>query len=172
MVYLVRHAHAGSQKRWAGPDPLRPLSALGDRQAVGLVARLGSCPVARILSSPTKRCRQTVVPLSQELAVPIEPVAALDVDAPVEGLLELLADPPTDAAVLCGHGGQIAALLRLLGQADSGGRPRRQKGSTWLLDRDGGDLRAVRYLPPLQRKRWPARPGSAPAPDQLVHRAP
>jgi hypothetical protein len=31
------------------------------------------------------RCHQTVVPLSQERAVPIEVVAALDVDAPVEG---------------------------------------------------------------------------------------
>jgi hypothetical protein len=107
MRYLVRHAHAGSQKRWRGPDQLRPLSALGDRQAVGLLARCGGYPVTRILSSPTVRCHQTVVPLSQERAVPIEVVAALDVDAPVEGLLELMADPSMETTILCGHGGQI-----------------------------------------------------------------
>lgn len=173
MVYLVRHAHAGSQKRWPGPDRLRPLSALGDRQAVGLLAQLGDCPVTRILSSPTERCRQTVVPLSQERAVAIEPEAALDVDAPVEGLLELLADPSMEAAVLCGHGGQIAGLLRLLAAGPRpGGQPRRQKGSTWVLAHDVGALQAVRYLPPLQRTRWPAGTSPAPGPDRLVHPAP
>jgi phosphohistidine phosphatase SixA len=137
---------------WA--DQLRPLSAVGDRQAIGLLARLGGHPVTRILSSPTVRCHQTVVPLSQERAVPIELVAALDVDARVEGLLELMADPSMEATVLCGYRGQIAALLRLLSDgAASGGQHRRQKGSTWVLDEDGGDLRAVRYLPPLQLKR-------------------
>ena len=173
MRYLVRHAHAGSQKRWRGPDQLRPLSALGDRQAVGLLARLGGYPVTRILSSPTVRCHQTVVPLSQERAVPIEVVAALDVDAPVEGLLELMADPSMETTILCGHGGQIVGALRLLcGGAASGGQLSRQKGSTWVLDQDGGDLRAVRYLPPLQLKRWPAGPNPAPGPDRLVQRAP
>jgi hypothetical protein len=105
------------------------------------------------------RCHQTVVPLSQERAVPIELVTALDARARVEGLLELIADPSMEATVLCGHGGQIVGILRLLdGGAASGGQLRRQKGSTWLLDQDGGDLRAVRYLPPLQLTRWPARP--------------
>jgi phosphohistidine phosphatase SixA len=162
MRYLVRHAHAGSQKRWRGLDQLRPLSALGDRQAVGLLARLGGYPVTRILSSPTVRCHQTVVPLSQERPVPIEVVAALDVDAPVEGLLKLMADPSMETTILCGHGGQIVGALRLLcGGAASGGQLSRQKGSTWVVDQDGGDLRAVRYLPPLQLKRWPAGPNPA-----------
>jgi broad specificity phosphatase PhoE len=57
----------------------------GQEQADGLLVTLGGYPVTRILSSPTVRCHQTVVPLSQERAVPIEVVAALDVDAPVEG---------------------------------------------------------------------------------------
>ena len=110
------------------------------------VNRSGTLPIVRFVAP----CCQTVVPLSQERAVPIELVAALDVQARVEGLLELMADPSLEATVLCGHGGQIAGLLRLLcDEAASGDQLRRQKGSTWVLDQDGGDLRAVRYLPPL-----------------------
>ena len=63
MVYLVRHAHAGSQKRWSGSDHDRPLSVRGQQQADGLVEALDEYPVARILTSPRVRCRDTVVPL-------------------------------------------------------------------------------------------------------------
>ena len=126
-----------------------------------LRSRLSGEPVARILSSPTVRCRRTVVPLSRERAVPIELVDALDVAAPIDGLLELLAHPSNRDAVLCGHGEQIGRLLRLLAGAD--GPIPRQKGATWILDTSAGNLRTARYLPPLQRKRPPAR---------LVHRAP
>ena len=59
MVYLVRHAHAGSQKRWSGSDHDRPLSVRGQQQADGLVEVLGEYPVARILTSPRVRCRDT-----------------------------------------------------------------------------------------------------------------
>ena len=163
MVYIVRHAHAGSQKRWPGSDHDRPLSVCGERQAIGLLARLSGEPVARILSSPTVRCRRTVVPLSRERAVPIELVDALDVAAPVDGLLELLAHPSNRDAVLCGHGEQIGRLLRLLADAAGADGPLpRQKGATWILDTSAGNLRAARYLPPLQRKRPPARLVRAP----------
>jgi hypothetical protein len=53
MVYLVHHTHAGSQKRWSGPDHDRPLSVRGRQQAEGLPEILGDHPVARILTSPT-----------------------------------------------------------------------------------------------------------------------
>jgi broad specificity phosphatase PhoE len=173
MVYLVRHAHAGSQKLWSGPDHDRPLSVRGERQAIGLLARLSGEPVARILSSPTERCRQTVVPLSLERAVPIELLDVLDVAAPVDGLLELLAHPSTRDAVLCGHGEQIGRLLRLLADAAAANGPLpRQKGATWVLDTSAGDPRAGRYLPPLQRKHAPAGPNRALDPGRLVHQAP
>jgi len=172
MRYLVRHAHAGSQKRWPGPDHDRPLSVRGERQAIGLLARFNGEPVARILSSPTLRCRETVVPLSRERAVPIELLDALDVHAPVEVLLELLADPSTRDAVLCGHGEQIGRLLRLLADAAGADGPLpREKGATWVLDTSTGNPRATRYLPPLQRKRPPAGPVRALSPARLAQRA-
>jgi phosphohistidine phosphatase SixA len=100
MVYLLRHAHAGSQKRWPGPDHDRPLSLRGKEQAIGLLVTLRDQPVTRILASPAVRCRHTVLPLSHHRGVPIELASSLAVQAPVERLLELVLDPGMEAAVL------------------------------------------------------------------------
>jgi phosphohistidine phosphatase SixA len=149
MVYLVRHAHAGSQKRWAGPDHDRPLSVRGLQQAEGLVDTLRGHPVDRILTSPTVRCHHTVVPLGRDRDVPVELADSLAVHAPVERLLELVVDPSMHAAVLCGHGEQIRSLLRLLvGSVRFDGPLRLGKGSTWVLDLAAVPSGAARYVPP------------------------
>ena len=150
MVYLVRHAHAGTQKQWSGPDHDRPLTARGRAQADGLLEVLREQPVARILTSPTVRCRDTVVPLSHHRGVPVELASSLDVQAPVERLLELVVDPSMEAGVLCGHGEQLRGLLRLLvGSLRFQGPLRLEKGSTWILE-PAGEVGVARYLPPLQ----------------------
>jgi phosphohistidine phosphatase SixA len=154
MVYLVRHAHAGSQKRWPGPDHDRPLSVRGQEQAHGLLEALRDFPVDRILTSPTLRCRDTVVPLGHHRGVPVEPTNSLDVRAPVERLLELVVDPSLRAAVLCGHGEQLRGLLRLLvGSVRLDGPLRLEKGSTWILDLAAGPEGTARHLPPVRAGR-------------------
>jgi 8-oxo-dGTP diphosphatase len=151
MVYLVRHAHAGTQKRWSGPDHDRPLTARGREQANGLLEVLRGHPVARVLTSPAVRCRDTVVPLGRHRGVPVELASSLGVHAPVERLLELVVDPALGAAVLCGHGEQFRSLLRLLaGSVSFEGPPRLEKGSTWILDLAAGPNGSARYLPPLR----------------------
>jgi phosphohistidine phosphatase SixA len=151
MVYLVRHAHAGSQKRWPGPDHDRPLSLRGKEQAIGLLGTLRDQPVTHVLSSPTVRCRHTVLPLSHHRGVPIELVSSLAVQAPVERLLELVIDPAMQNAVLCGHGEQFRSLLQLLmGSVSLGGPLRLEKGSIWILDVGAGTVGAAHYVPPLR----------------------
>lgn len=66
-LILIRHAHAHYN-----PDPMRPLSADGLREADALVARLAGQPIARIYSSPHRRAVQTVQPLADHLGLPIE----------------------------------------------------------------------------------------------------
>jgi phosphohistidine phosphatase SixA len=152
MVYLVRHAHAGSKAQWDGPDLARPLSETGRRQAAGLVARLRRYPVHRILSSPADRCRQTVQPLASRLRLAVEDTDLLGVDATADGVLALLADPTLRHAVLCTHGELIGRVFdRLIGDGlDLPGRPRWPKGSTWVLERHGGARVAeASYLEPL-----------------------
>jgi 8-oxo-dGTP diphosphatase len=154
MVSLVRHAHAGDKHQWPGRDHDRPLSVPGHHEAHGLLARLRNYPIGRILTSPAVRCVQTVEPLSQRRAVPIELVDALRVDTPVASLLALVTDPGLETAVLCGHGEQIAALVRQLADGGLvGDAPLRwAKGSTWVLDTNQGRVVGARYLPPLRVK--------------------
>jgi phosphohistidine phosphatase SixA len=154
VVYLVRHAHAGNKRQWRGRDGDRPLSLAGHQEAHGLVARLRDYPVARILTSPAVRCQQTVEPLSQRRAVPVELVDALAVDAPPGMLLKLVTEQGLQQTVLCGHGEQIGQLVTQL--ADRGlldaAPPRWAKGSTWILDSDDGHVVGARYLAPLRLK--------------------
>ena len=150
MVYLVRHAHAGSKARWEGPDLARPLSAQGHKEALGLIERLDSLPVGRLLSSPAERCLQTVQPLAARLGRPVEPYEVLGVDGSGAGVVELLEDPALDEAVLCTHGeiiGEVFDQLHKAGLVLSD--PRRPKGSTWVLRRDGGHAWKGIYLAPL-----------------------
>jgi phosphohistidine phosphatase SixA len=79
------------------------------------------------------RCQQTVAPLSQRRAVPIELADALPVDAPADGLLPLVADPAMQTAVLCSHGELIGQLVRQLaaGGLTLPGPLAWDNGSTW-----------------------------------------
>jgi phosphohistidine phosphatase SixA len=152
MPYLVRHAHAGDKRAWLGPDAVRPLSAPGRREAHGLLTRLRDYPITRILSSPAVRCRQTVEPLARRRGLPIWPTGELDVHADPAALHRLLQDPAARHAVLCTHGELIDAVLELLPAdlLEGDGAPAWPKGSTWVLQVDGGRLRQARYLPPLR----------------------
>ena len=151
MVYLVRHAHAGSKKHWQGSDQARPLSAQGRKEALGLIEQLGDRPVGRLLSSPAERCLQTVEPLADRLRHPVETSELLGVDGTGPGVLELLTSPALQHAVLCTHGEVIGKVFDELQAAgiELTDPPRWPKGSTWLLEDAGGRFRFGRYLPPL-----------------------
>jgi 8-oxo-dGTP diphosphatase len=151
MPYLVRHAHAGNKHGWAGPDRLRPLSGTGRREAHGLLTQLRDYRITRILSSPALRCLETVEPLARRRGLTVERTELLDVDADPAALVALLVDPVAADAVLCSHGELIGTALRRLAEddtdADSLVWP---KGSTWVLEVDGGQVTHRRYLPPLR----------------------
>jgi phosphohistidine phosphatase SixA len=151
VVYLVRHAHAGPKARWQGPDLVRPLSAQGCREALGLIERLDGHPVDRVLSSPAKRCLHTVQPLAARRGRPVEPSRTLGVDGAAAGVLELLVDPALERAVLCTHGeliGEVFDELRRVG-IELSEPPRWPKGCSWILRRHGGQGWKGTYLAPL-----------------------
>jgi len=151
ITFLVRHGDAGDKRSWDGPDVGRPLSPAGFRQAEGLVVRLEDYPVERILCSPTVRCHQTVQPLARDRLLPIEPVAALGVDAGPTEILELVWDRRLRNAVLCTRGETIGRLLvQLAADGLITPAPRHwPKGSTWLLHRTDRRQVHARYLSPL-----------------------
>jgi 8-oxo-dGTP diphosphatase len=155
VVYLVRHAHAGTKARWQGPDLVRPLSAQGRREALGLIERLDGHPVGRVLSSPAVRCLQTVEPLAARLGRPVEADEVLGVDGPVARVVELLGDPALDGAVLCTHGEIIGEVFDELDKAgiQLSDPPRWPKGSIWVLRRVAGQGWKGMYLAPLAAER-------------------
>lgn len=112
----------------------------GQDEARGLLTRLASYPISRILSGPAIRCQQTVAPLAARHGLPIELTNDLAVEATADQLLGLVTNPALGTAVLCSHGEVIGQVLQ---QLVAGGLVladplRWEKGSTWVLDSRGG----------------------------------
>ena len=152
MRYLVRHADAGDKLRWSGPDEQRPLSDVGRREADGLVSLLARFPIARIVSSPAVRCRQTVQPLANHRQLQLAVDTALAVGADVDRLVELLVHPDADGVAWCSHRELIAPLLVRLRErgAPIGDDADWSKGSVWVFDVADGSIASATYLPPIE----------------------
>jgi broad specificity phosphatase PhoE len=114
------------------------------RQATALSDALATFVIDRILSSPTKRCRDTVAPLAAARGMSVNPSKRLR-EGTGAAAAALVIGSEHDQ-VLCTHGDVVEAILRALRKAGwpIPARPRHAKGSTWVLRR-GGDCE---YLPP------------------------
>src|SRR6185437_13277681 len=117
---LVRHADAGVRSEWRGSDEWRGLTDVGHGQARAIVRMIGDLPVERILSSPSLRCRQTVVPL---------------------------VDLATESAVVCTHRETLQALFEHLagryGMVTEAVEPM-EKAAVWVLRGTVGEEQAAR----------------------------
>ncbi len=99
-VLLVRHAKAGSRKKYEGDDDTRPLDEKGRVQAEALVGQLRAFGASEVSSADRTRCVQTVEPLAASLEVPIHtsspfspksstrPIRRAPAPAPARSLLE------------------------------------------------------------------------------------
>jgi 8-oxo-(d)GTP phosphatase len=146
-VFVVRHAKAGSRSN-QGDDHLRKLTSNGTAQAEGLATSLADRGIRRIVSSSYVRCIETVGPLAHRLEIDVESSTALAEGAAfADAMLQI--EDATTATLLCSHGDVIGDVLGACYQrgielhAD-----RVEKGSTWVLTVDGGEIRRAEYLPP------------------------
>ncbi len=130
MILLLRHAWAGDRALWEGDDAERPLDERGRGQAERLAARLEQFDVARIVSSPYRRCVETVEPLAATLGLPIEVREELAEHSSAERAAVFVRSltPAEASTVVCGHGGLEVAVLGHLPEK------RWKKASTLLLD--------------------------------------
>lgn len=158
-VYLVRHAKALDRVSWEEPDRSRPLSKAGRLQAVALPGHVDEVAFAHLVSSPFLRCVQTLEPLSERLGLAVELAEELGEGAPGRGALELVLGLAADGPVAaCTHGDVLLdALLELrAAQVSVPGPLECKKGSTWVLEVEGGEPRSAAYLPPPAVKRTKA----------------
>jgi phosphohistidine phosphatase SixA len=107
-VLLLRHAWAGERDEWSGDDMLRPLDERGRLQALAL-RELSQRPIGRIVSSPYRRCVETVEPLAGALGISVELDDRLAEGTPPPLALSLLAG--LDGGLACTHGDVIKAVL-------------------------------------------------------------
>jgi 8-oxo-dGTP pyrophosphatase MutT (NUDIX family)/phosphohistidine phosphatase SixA len=155
-VELVRHAKAGDRALWTEPDDRRPLTGAGRRQALAIAKRLADTPVAKLVSSPSLRCVDTVAPLAErrDLAVQTEERLAEGADA-ATALAFLAEEAANGDLVACTHGDvMMLGVERLL---DEGVRLRGstvayKKGCAWRLTVTDGVYTAARYVPPPKRR--------------------
>jgi 8-oxo-dGTP diphosphatase len=150
MLYLIRHAKAGSRSHWVGDDRERPLSKRGWRQAAAIADALVPLGLTHLVSSPYVRCRQTLEPIASALDLDIALDERLAEEQRFEDVLELLAEVP-DGTALCSHGDMIPATMHALERrrCTFGTPPDWRKGTVWYLQRTAsGDIVHARVTPP------------------------
>jgi phosphohistidine phosphatase len=137
-----RHAEAEDGAEH-GDDMLRSLTARGEKQAKRMAAWLDrQLPEGtRIVSSPARRCEQTVLALGRKYKLRPE----IGPEATAEALLEAVGWPSGKSVVLVvGHQPSLGqAIASLLGLKDAGCQVR--KGAVWWIrtrERDG-DVQTV-----------------------------
>jgi broad specificity phosphatase PhoE len=161
-LYVVRHAHAGSRSNWSGDDRLRPLSKKGRREAASLATRLvvgtsgtsgtgDDGRVARLISSPSVRCVETLEPLAEQLSLPIEEDSRLAEGSNGDAALALAQElqQAGTVTVLCSHGDVIPELLWKLKANGTTFHHELTwpKGSVWVLDGDPAHWTDAHFLP-------------------------
>jgi broad specificity phosphatase PhoE len=133
-VLLLRHAWAGKRDEWRGDDSLRPLDERGRLQALAL-RELATRGIRRIVSSPYRRCIETVEPLAAELGIAVEVDDRLAEGTPPPLALSLLAD--LEGGLACTHGDVIEGVLGY----------GLRKGAAAVTDVDRGGAAVLEALP-------------------------
>ena len=138
-VVLLRHALAGH--KWANPsaDVGRGLNREGRDTAAGLPGALLEHLVPRaLLSSPYRRCVETLALASERFGLVVEAQEELRPDAAVADATRLLLEA-AEGAVLCTHGELIT---RVLGGSGC------EKGAFWVIGRRDGMIEPLLYVAP------------------------
>jgi 8-oxo-dGTP diphosphatase len=149
MLYLVRHAKAGTRSEWEGDDRLRPLSSKGRKQAAALAEVLAPLTTGRLVSSPYARCVQTLEPLAERLGSRIDLDERLAEERGFAGAIELLDGLP-EGSVVCSHGDVIPETMAALERRGCVivGEPDWRKATVWVLTRGDGKVLTATVSPP------------------------
>ncbi len=146
-LVILRHAAAVKRDSWEGHDPQRPLSEEGHAQAHALSPLLHSYGIARVLTSPSTRCEQTVQPYAREQVLPLVELDFLSEEGfeatRAAALLDgLMSDP--EPVVLCTH---RPVLPQLLDQLDITEEPLAAGELVVCHHRKGRLVATERHLP-------------------------
>jgi len=148
VLLFLRHASAGEKLESAALDHARPLDRQGRADAGRLPAILAGFVIERIVSSPHRRCVETVEPLAAARGVALELERGLGPEVPAREARALLAGLP-DGTLVCTHREVFEHLFH--------GEAACEKGGAWLVERRRSQLVPVEYVAPPAKQ--PARRG-------------
>jgi 8-oxo-dGTP diphosphatase len=148
--HLLRHATAGNRDNFNSDDRERPLTKKGKAQAKSIAESLREREIERIITSPYKRCVQTVEPLAKMIGATIEISDALAEGPDIDAAYDLIHNLAGANAVLCSHGDVIPAVMNRLMWLGLTLHSRFycSKGSIWEVDIEDGRYTEGRYVPP------------------------
>jgi 8-oxo-dGTP diphosphatase len=115
-VLVVRHGTSRPRDSWAGAEADRPLVSAGRRQAQRLVPLVTCWRPERLVSSPWRRCLDTIAPYATAAALPVRTKGSLSEDgarrssARARRQIQRLLDRGRPA-LLCTHRPVLAAVL-------------------------------------------------------------
>jgi 8-oxo-dGTP diphosphatase len=152
-MIFIRHAVAGARQDWKGDDERRPLDEAGMAQADELAEILYGYRPTVLLSSPSKRCVQTLKPyaLRQGLGIRREKLLSeTGYDAGDSLRLVMTVLDAGDPSAICGHGKVLPELIMGVCERRFDGRcgeAHLRKGSFAILHHAHGRVVAVeRYI--------------------------
>jgi len=151
-LVVLRHAKAFPRRPWHLDDRERPLIERGYEEAARLVPLLAAYGIRRVVTSPARRCRDTVVPYADEAEVRVEEVESLSEEAyRADGRgVHPLVDELLDAAVptvVCTHRPVLPGLSAAVWAASEGAasspRSKLSPGSFWVVHLCGRQVVAL-----------------------------
>jgi phosphohistidine phosphatase SixA/8-oxo-dGTP pyrophosphatase MutT (NUDIX family) len=150
-LVVVRHALSMRRKEWKGDDRDRPLSRDGKAQALRIGAMLEAWAPRRVVTSSSRRCRDTVSSYAESKGLELELADALTEEAfednpkPARALLAELRDSG-EPVVVCTHRPLLATVARVIGLdlAKSARSNPLPKGGLWVAH-PGAKHRVERY---------------------------
>ena len=146
---LLRHARAGKKSRDRSKDFKRRLDRRGQDVALLLPELIASYLHPEvILSSPFRRCVQTVEPLAEGLGLHVVVDERLRPDCSAGALRETFGDVAANS-VVCTHGEVIAQLFD--------DPVRCAKGAFWIVERRGNKLIPSLYVEAPRSTQQPVR---------------
>ena len=133
-LYIVRHSLAVPKKQWTGDDVDRPLTKRGIAQSEVLARWSMGIELSSILSSPTRRCLDTVagIAAAHDLPVLVRSELAIGDDQPAKDLVAALLADGLDV-LICTHGENVLPVLRAIRPRVISGKKWASKGSVWTL---------------------------------------
>lgn len=124
-LVVLRHTEARSRKTWRGEDRLRPLAALGRRQAEKLIPVIAAYDVRRVVSSDATRCAESVAPYVRETGVRSKLTGRLSEESATRASVATTVDRLTErmredgiGGLLCTHRPVLPMLYEHLGLED------------------------------------------------------